>query len=115
MMQFDVTDHSDHTVILALTGDVMGGPDGAMLHEKLHELKSNGQRNVVVDLDGVRFMNSSGLGMLIGALTTMRNAGGDLRLARVGERVQSLLMITKLAAVFKHYPTVEEAAASFTD
>lgn len=112
MMQFDVAQHDD-VVVISLSGDVMGGPDGSTLHSKLHELRSMGSHNVVVDLDGVRFMNSSGLGMLIGALTTMRNAGGDLRLARVGERVLSLLMITKLVSVFKHYDTVEEAVESF--
>lgn len=113
MMHFDVDEHAPNVVVIALSGDVMGGPDGAMLHEKLHELKATGKRNVVIDLDQVRFMNSSGLGMLIGALTTMRNAGGDLRLSRVGDRVQSLLMITKLAAVFKHFSSVSEAVSSF--
>ena len=114
MMQFDV-DEQDGVAVLALSGDVMGGPDGAALHDRLQNLKAAGRRNVVVDLDGVRFMNSSGLGMLIGALTTMRNAGGDLRLARVGQRVQSLLMITKLATVFQHYDSVDDAVASFSD
>ncbi|MDX1418921.1 MAG: STAS domain-containing protein [Rubricoccaceae bacterium] len=112
MMQFDV-DERGGVATLALSGDVMGGPDGAALHDHLQRLKTEGRRNVVVDLDGVRFMNSSGLGMLIGALTTMRNGGGDLRLARVGQRVQSLLVITKLAAVFQCYDSVDEAVASF--
>ena len=112
MMHFDV-DERNGAAVIALSGDVMGGPDGSALHDQLQQLKSEGKRNVVIDLDGVRFMNSSGLGMLIGALTTMRNAGGDLRLARVGDRVQSLLMITKLSAVFVHHDTVDEAVASF--
>jgi anti-sigma B factor antagonist len=112
MMHSEV-EQRDGVAVVALSGDLMGGPDGAALHDQLHRLKAAGLRRVVVDLGGVRLMNSSGLGMLIGALTTVRNAGGDLRLARVGERVQSLLVITKLAAVFQHYPTVEEAVASF--
>ncbi len=112
MMQFDVAQHDD-VVVISISGDVMGGPDGSTLHDKLHDLRSGGSKNVVVDLDGVRFMNSSGIGMLIGALTTMRNAEGDLRLSRVGERVLSLLIITKLVSVFKHFETVEEAVASF--
>lgn len=112
MMQFDVAQHGN-VVVISISGDVMGGPDGSTLHDKLHDLRAGGSRNVVVDLDGVRFMNSSGLGMLIGALTTMRNAEGDLRLSRVGERVLSLLIITKLVSVFKHFETVEEAVASY--
>ena len=111
-MTLSVDERPDAVVVL-LDGDVMGGPDGTALHERLAALKQAGQRHVVIDLGGVHFMNSSGLGMLIGALTTMRNAGGDLRLARVGERVENLLTMTKLATVFKQFATVEEAAASF--
>ena len=70
---------------------------------------------MVVDLSKVKFMNSSGLGMLISAMTTMRNAGGDLRLANVADRIQSLLVITKLITVFKHFDSVEAAAKSFED
>jgi anti-sigma B factor antagonist len=91
----------------------MGGPDGAKLHDTLKELKEQEKKNVVVDLSKTKFMNSSGLGMLISAMTTMRNAGGDLRLANVADRIQSLLVITKLITVFKHYDSVEEAVSSY--
>ena len=114
MMQYNVDEH-DGIAVITLSGDVMGGPDGAVLHDRLQDLKAAGKRHVVIDLGSVRLMNSSGLGMLIGALTTMRNAGGDLRLARVGDRVQSLLMITKLSAVFNHHPTVDAAVRSFSE
>ena len=108
-------DEKYNCVILTLKGNVMGGPDGAKLHDTLHELKEDGKTNVVVDLSKVKFMNSSGLGMLISAMTTMRNAGGDLRLANVADRIQSLLVITKLITVFKHFESVEEAARSFEE
>ncbi|NIT60730.1 MAG: STAS domain-containing protein, partial [Aliifodinibius sp.] len=62
----------------------------------LHELIDNDKTNVVVDLGKVKFMNSSGLGMLIGALTTMKKAGGDLRIANPTDKIESLLIITKL-------------------
>lgn len=102
-----------NSVVITLKGNVMGGPDGAKLHDTLHELKENSKTNVVVDLGKVKFMNSSGLGMLISAMTTMRNAGGDLRLANVADRIQSLLVVTKLITVFKHFESVEAAAKSF--
>jgi anti-sigma B factor antagonist len=111
-MNYNV-DERYNAVVLQLKGNVMGGPDGAKLHDQLHEMKEAGKNNVVVDLAKVKFMNSSGLGMLISGMTTMRNAGGDLRLARVADRIQSLLVITKLITVFKHYDSVEEAVASF--
>lgn len=93
----------------------MGGPDGAKLHDTLHDLKENGKKNVVIDLSKTKFMNSSGLGMLISGMTTMRNAGGDLRLANVADRIQSLLVITKLITVFKHFDSVDEAVSSYDE
>jgi len=67
----------------------------------------------VVDLGEVKFMNSSGLGMLIGALTTVRNAGGNLKLARASDKIEQLLVVTKLVTVFEHFDAVDEALASF--
>jgi anti-sigma B factor antagonist len=104
-----------NSVVITLKGNVMGGPDGAKLHDTLHDLKESGKTNVVCDLSKVKFMNSSGLGMLISAMTTLRNAGGDLRLANVADRIQSLLVITKLITVFKHFESVEDAAKSYED
>ncbi|MEX0748037.1 MAG: STAS domain-containing protein [Rhodothermales bacterium] len=111
-MTYDV-DERYNAVVLTLKGNVMGGPDGAKLHDQLQELKDAGKKNVVADLSKVKFMNSSGLGMLISAMTTMRNVGGDLRLANVADRIQSLLVITKLITVFRHYDSVNDAVASF--
>lgn len=111
-MNYDV-DERYNAVVITLKGNVMGGPDGAKMHDTLHEMKDGGKKNVVVDLSKVKFMNSSGLGMLISGMTTMRNAGGDLRLANVADRIQSLLVITKLITVFKHYDSVEEAIESY--
>lgn len=104
-----------NSVILEFKGDVMGGPDAVALNEKLHELIDQGKKNIVVDLGGVKFMNSSGLGMLIGALTTMRKAGGDLRLARASEKIESLLIVTKLVTVFRNFKTLDEAVDSFKE
>jgi anti-sigma B factor antagonist len=108
-------DERYNAVVITLKGNVMGGPDGADLHNTLHELRENGKANIVVDLSKVKFMNSSGLGMLISGMTTLRNSGGDLRLANVADRIQSLLVITKLITVFKHFESVEDAVASFDD
>ncbi len=102
-----------NVVVIELSGNVMGGPDAAKLLDEIRRLRDEGKKNIVVDLGNVKFMNSSGLGMLISALTTIRNAGGDIRLARVGKKIQSLLIITRLITVFKTYDTVEEAIQSF--
>lgn len=113
-MSFNVSERYN-SVIIEFKGNVMGGPDAVSLNEKLHELIESNKTNVVVDLSKVKFMNSSGLGMLIGALTTMRKAGGDLRIANATDKIESLLIITKLITVFKHYKSTDEAIESFKD
>lgn len=100
-------------VILELSGKIMGGPDASLLNEKLHSLIDDNKIKVVANLAKVNWMNSSGLGILIGGLTTMRNNNGDLKLANVTDKIQSLLMITKLVTVFESYNSVDEAVNSF--
>jgi len=58
-------------------------------------------------------MNSTGLGILISGLTTLKNNGGELKLANVTDKIQSLLTITKLVTVFEAYDSTEEALKSF--
>jgi len=100
-------------VILMPKGKIMGGPDAGAVKERLHELIDEGKKKVVVDLGGVSWMNSSGLGILIGGLTTMRNSGGDLKLAGTTEKVKNLLMVTKLITIFESFNKVEDAVASY--
>ena len=104
---------SDGIAVLALKGKIMGGPDSTALHDRVHGLIGDGIKQVVIDLGKVKWMNSSGLGDLMASLTTLRNAGGDLKLAKVGKKIESLLLITKLITVFEIYDSVDRAAASF--
>lgn len=102
-------------ILIEFNGDLMGGPDANKFNEDLHDLIDQDKKEVVADLSNVKFMNSSGLGILIGGLTTMRNAGGDLRIAGADKRIESLLMVTKLITVFNSYRTVEEAIESYEE
>ncbi len=113
-MSFNISERYN-CVVIEFKGNVMGGPDAVSLNETLHELIEKDKTNVVVNLSKVKFMNSSGLGMLIGALTTMRKAGGDLRIANATDKIESLLIVTKLITVFKHYKSLDEAIESFSD
>jgi len=99
--------------LVALEGNLMGGPDAAALNAKLHELVESGKNQVILDLSRVQFLNSSGLGLLIGSVSTLKNAGGALKIAAASEKILSLIKITKLGGVFEFYPTVDAAAASF--
>ena len=103
----------DEIVILEPKGKIMGGPDASLLHDKLHEYIEQNKTRVIVDLSKVDWMNSTGLGILISGLTTVRNNNGELKLANLTKKVQSLLVITKLASVFEAYDTLDEAIDSF--
>ncbi|MCK4656966.1 MAG: STAS domain-containing protein, partial [candidate division Zixibacteria bacterium] len=72
------------------------------------------KKRIIVDLGGVDWMNSTGLGILISSLTTMRNNNGDLKLANITEKIQSLLTITKLVTVFETFDSVDDAVGSFS-
>ena len=100
-------------VVIELKGNVMGGPDSEKFSKLLHDLLDEGKKNVVVDLGHVKFMNSSGIGMLISGFTTMKNGGGSLKLANATEKINSLLVITKLITIFENYDSVDEAVKSF--
>jgi anti-sigma B factor antagonist len=100
-------------VIIHLEGKVMGGPDATMFHGKLHEYVDAGKKKIVVDLKKVEWMSSVGLGMLISALTTLRNSDGQLKLANVTQGIQSLLTITRLVTIFEAHDSVEEAINAF--
>ncbi|MCX7798374.1 MAG: STAS domain-containing protein [Melioribacter sp.] len=103
-----------NAVVIELKGNVMGGPDAQKFSDLLHKLLDEGKKNIVVDLSECKFMNSSGLGMLISGYTTMKNGGGNLKLANATEKIESLLVITKLITIFEHYNSVEEAVNSYS-
>ena len=92
---------------------MLGGPDAAALNDALHKLTEKRKKKVILDVSRVETMNSSGLTMLIGALTTMRNASGDLKIAAASKKIEGLLVITKLSNVFELYPTIKQAISSF--
>jgi anti-sigma B factor antagonist len=100
-------------VIIEMKGNVMGGPSSEDFSDLLHSLIDQGKTNVIVDLGKVKFMNSSGLGMLIGGLTTMKKADGDLRICQADKKIESLLVVTKLITVFKHFRSLDEAIKSY--
>ena len=112
-MQIRHSDRQD-VAVLHLQGKIMGGPDATSLHEKLHELIEEGQLKVVVDLTDVDWMNSSGLGILIGGLSALRKSGGDLKLASVTEKIDEVLHITKLDRVFDVYGDIDSAVESYS-
>jgi len=111
-MKFE--DHLEgEIVILNVSGKIMGGEETTLFHGKIHEYISQNKKNIIVDLKSVDWMNSVGLGMLISALTTVKNAGGRLVLANI-TKIESILTITRLISVFEHFDSRDEALKSFS-
>lgn len=100
-------------VIVELKGNVIGGPETEEFSKLLHSYLDEGKKNIVVDLSNVKFMNSSGLGMLISGFATMKNGGGSLKLAGATEKINSLLVITKLITIFENFDSIDDAVKSF--
>ena len=103
----------DNFLIFEVKGKVMGGPDASVFQQMIKSELAKDHKQFIFDLGGVDWMNSSGLGILIGGLTTIKNASGELKLANVTDKIKSLFMITKLVTIFDSYETVEEAMKSY--
>jgi len=103
----------DDVAVLYLSGNMMGGPDTVEVHDKVKSLIADGIKKVVIDLKGVKWMNSSGLGVLMSCLGTITKAEGELKLSSVTDKVQSILMVTKLIEIFDTYENADRAVASF--
>ncbi len=100
-------------VIIELKGKLIGGPLSSEMSETLYSFLNKGKKNVVIDLGGVNYVNSSGLGILISGLASMKKNGGSLKLANINNKVEGLLSITKLNQIFDQYGSVEEAVKSY--
>ena len=98
----------DGVVIFELEGKIMGGDPSTVLRGKVTEALDAGHKKIVLDLAGVDWMNSIGLGLLVSVLNSVKNAGGELRLASI-DKIEKILMITKLVTIFEISDTVEHA------
>lgn len=86
---------------ITLSGDLIGEDNGASVIEVVGNAIQEKVRSCVVDISNLRYINSSGIGVLITILTKFRNKGGEVYLMRPSESVQKLLVITKLNAIFQ--------------
>ena len=103
----------DGIAILDMSGKLMGGPDAEAFNEVLCTCMHEGVRNFIVNMDRVRWVNSTGLGILISGYTTVNRAGGELKLLKVTERIENIFIVSKLATVFSSFTDEDEAVRSF--
>jgi anti-sigma B factor antagonist len=102
-----------HVAVLRIRQEAQNASDAAAFHEMIRDLVKRGVCNVVVDASGGRWARSPMLGALISGLTTLRLAGGDLRLAALTRRMGTILASTGLERIFRAMDSVESAVSSF--
>lgn len=98
----------NNTLIIRLTGDLIGESDGTAVLEMATNAIQKNALTCIIDISNLRYINSSGIGVLITILTKFRNKGGEVYLLKPSDSVQKLLVITKLNAIFQIVQTEQE-------
>ena len=99
--------------ILDMDGEVRIGDSSTALRSAIRNLVAAGNKKILLNLAGVKYIDSSGIGELIANYTTVNRGGGQLKLLNLTEKVQDLLVITKLLTVFDVYDNEADALSSF--
>ncbi|MGB7189715.1 MAG: STAS domain-containing protein [Acidobacteriaceae bacterium] len=104
----------DGVTILDLSGRITLGEGSVQLRDAVRDLLAKGQKQILLNLGDVNYIDSSGIGELVSAYTTARNQGGELKLLNLTKKVHDLLQITKLYTVFDVKDDEASAVSSFT-
>mgnify|MGYP000359589651 CR=1 FL=1 len=105
--------NAGNATILDLSGRITIGEGSVQLREAVRRLLEQGNKNLLIDLGGVDYVDSSGIGELVSCYTTTKNQGGQLKLLNLTKKIKDLLSITKLLTVFEVYDDEAEALKSF--
>jgi anti-sigma B factor antagonist len=103
----------DKVMVLELSGKIMGGPDFDKFKNEIASVVEGGYKNVILDMSGVPWINSTGLGILVSAFHTLKKNGGVMKICEVSTRIDNILNVTQLKLVFETFDTEKEALASF--
>ena len=101
------------TTVLEITGPITMGSTREF-RERIDSLVRRARTQIVLNLGGVSYVDSAGLGELLAAFTTVSTTGGKMKLVNLTHRIDELLIVTKLSTVFEIWPTENEAVASFS-
>lgn len=102
----------DGVTVVACHGRIVLGEESAGMRDTLKRALTS-SKHLVLDLSGVSYIDSSGLGTLVGVYSSARGTGADIKLAGLNQRLRDLLQITKLVTVFEVYDTVQQAIAAW--
>jgi anti-sigma B factor antagonist len=90
----------DGITILDLSGRITLGEGSVTLRDSIRDLLAKGSKNILLNLGNITYIDSSGIGELVSAFTSVKNSGGELKLLNLTKKVHDLLQITKLYTVF---------------
>lgn len=102
-------------VVVTMSGNVMGGPDYEPFHGEVKTLIEKGHRRFLFDFGGVKWINSTGVGIMVSAYTSLRSAEGRMVICRANERVKGTYYVSQLDNIFTTYDTVEEGRAALAE
>ena len=108
------TRESGPVTILDIHGKITIGEGSAEVRNIVRELLQAGKKDILLNLGGVSYVDSSGIGELVSSFTTVSNQGGQLKLLNLTKKLKELLAITKLLTVFDSYEDEEAALTSFS-
>ncbi len=97
-------------VVLEMTGSIRMGPDCQQIEQAVDEIIHRHETSAIFDLSGVSYVDSSGVGTIVKALTKLKKLGGTLRLSGVKDMVEGVLKLTQIDRVIEIYPTAAEAS-----
>ena len=100
-------------IILDLKGKMTLGEGDELLKDKINSLIHQGHKKLLLNLEGVPYIDSAGLGEIVRTYTTVSRQGGNLKLVNLTKRITDLLSITKLLTVFETFDSEKDAVASF--
>jgi len=106
--------HVDNVAIIDLSGRITLGEATGMLRDNIKNLLGSGHKNILLNLKDVTYMDSAGLGEMVGAYASVANAGGSIKLLHAQGRVKDLIAVTKLYTVFVAFDDEREALRSFS-
>jgi anti-sigma B factor antagonist len=102
------------TSVVTLDGRIVLGEDSKSLRENLKGLIAEGKKQIVLNMEDITYIDSTGLGTLVAAQVSAKTQGASLKLCNLGRKFQELLQITKLVTVFQVFTTEAAAVASFS-
>lgn len=105
--------HHSNCIELSLAGNPLSAEEFTPLHDRVNELVDKGQTNIILNLAGIKLLNSLGINTLIKIFTRCRNHNGDLYIVNISDKINQVLLLTKLNTVLNIAPSVEKAVASF--